>query len=118
MWPKQQRLVRDLRDVLRRTFGCQDAWVVAGAGRCRLDVRVGGRQITLLDETEGTFWERFYTPVQRRRLHMGEQVTQTVLWRKSAGDLADVLSGPWTERVGPRPARSVSLPSASKPPHA
>lgn len=118
MWPQQQRLVRDLREVLRRSFGCQDAWVVAGGGRCRLEIRVAGRQITLLDDAEALFWGRFYTQVQRSRLHMGEQVTQTILWRKSAGDVAGVLSGPWMERVGPLPARQIGHPPAVKPPRA
>jgi len=117
-WPKQQRLVNDLRNVLRGAFGCQDAWVVAGDGRYRLDVRVAGRQITLLDDHEEAFWTRFYTPVQRNRLHLGEEVTQTILWRKSRDELADVLSGPWMERVGPPPSRHAALPSARRLPRA
>jgi hypothetical protein len=117
VWPKQQWLVNDLRDVLRGAFGCQDAWVVAGDGRFRLEVRVGGRQITLLADDEERFWARFYTPMQRNRLHLGEQGTQTVLWRKSKHELADVLSGPWMERVGPPPARAAS-PAARRLPRA
>jgi len=118
VWPKQQRLVNDLRDVLRRAFGCQDAWVVAGNGRYRLEVRVAGRQITLLDDDDEAFWARFYTPVQRNRLHLGEEVTQTLLWRKSRDELADVLSGPWMQRVGPPPSRRSALPSSQRLPRA
>lgn len=118
IWPKQQRLVHELRDVLRGAFGCQDAWVVAGGGRYRLVVRVAGRQITLLDDEEEPFWARFYTPVQRSRLHLGEEVTQTILWRKSRDALRDVLSGPWLERVGPQPSRPAALPSAPRLPRA
>lgn len=118
MWPQQQRLVYDLRRVLRGDFGCQDAWVVAGDGRYRLEVRVAGRQITLLDDDEEAFWARFYTPVQRNRLHLGEQVTQTLLWRKSKDELAGVLSDPWMKRVGPLPARHASSPAAPRLPRA
>lgn len=91
---------------------------MASDGRYRLDVRVGGRQITLLDDHEEAFWTRFYTPVQRNRLHLDEEVTQTILWRKSRDELADVLIGPWTERVGPPPSRRVALPSARRRPRA
>lgn len=92
--------------------------MVAGGGRCRLEVRLQGRQMTLLDDTEDAFWGRFYTQVRRNRLHMGEQVTQIVLWRKSAADLAAILSGPWMERVGPLPARRGEHPAVEKPPRA
>ena len=91
---------------------------MAGTGRCRLEIRLQSRQITLLDDAEASFWGRFYTQVQRSRLHMGEHVTQTILWRKSAGDLAGALSGPWMERVGPLPARQIGRPADGKPPRA
>lgn len=117
-WPQQQQLVSELRDVLRGAFGCQDAWVVAGGGRYRLMVRVAGRQIALLDDDEEAFWARFYMPVQRNRLHLGEEVTQTILWRKSRDKLKDVLTGPWMECVGSLPSRHAALPSAPRLPRA
>lgn len=118
VWPQQQRLVRDLRDVLRGSFGCRDAWVIAADGRYRLEVRVADRQITLLNDDEERFWSRFYTRVQRSRAHLGEQVTQTLLWRKSKHELTAVLSAPWLERVGPPPARAVPSPAAPRLPRA
>lgn len=79
---------------------------------------MAGRQIILLDDHEEAFWGRFYTSVQRNRLHLGEEVTQTILWRKSRDELADVLSGPWKERVGPLPSRRAARPSARRLPRA
>lgn len=100
-WPRPQRLIQQLREVLRRDFGCQDAWVVSTGGRCRLDVRVGGRQITLLEDDENTFWARFYAPVERERLYLGEQLIEVRQWRKPADELSAVLMPFWIRRIGP-----------------
>jgi hypothetical protein len=101
-WPKQHRLINQLRDLLRKEFGCQDAWVIISAGRCRLEVRVGGRRVVLLEDDEDAFWSRFYHPVERERLHLGERVVTSEPWRKTVPDLAAVLTPYWTARVGPR----------------
>lgn len=102
-WPKRQRLIQQLREVLRREFDCQDAWVVASAGRCRLEVRVRGRQITLVEDAEDLFWARFYAPVERERVRLGERFVKTLQWRKSPAELAAVLTPYWIARVGPPP---------------
>ncbi len=102
-WPKQQRLIRDVRDLLQREFGCQDAWVVQAGGRCRLEVRVDGRQLLLMDYPEEEFWARFYMPVERERVHLGERVVQFLQWRKPAADLVALLTPYWLQHVGERP---------------
>jgi hypothetical protein len=103
-WPKQQRLIAQLRDVLRREFGAQDAWVIQTPGRCRLDVRVKGRRVVLLEAPEDDFWAYFYQPVERERRHLGERYVDVEQWRRSPAELAVILRRYWRERVGPRPA--------------
>lgn len=102
-WPRQQRLVARLREILRREFGCQDAWVIVSSGRCRLEVRVDARRVTLLDDAEDAFWARFYTPVQRERLYLGERILRMETWRKPASELVAILTPYWVDRMGPRP---------------
>ncbi len=103
-WPKQQRLIRQLRDVLRREFGCEDAWVVRASGGCRLEVRVQGRQVTLLEDPEEQFWARFYMPVAQERVHLGERVVHVLQWRKPAAELVALLTPHWLRCVPPRRA--------------
>jgi hypothetical protein len=103
-WPKQQRLIGQLRDVLRREFGAQDAWVIRTSAGCRLDVRVAGRQIVLLEASEDEFWTQFYRPVERESHHLGERQVNVEQWRRSAADLAAVLRPYWEARVGSPPA--------------
>jgi hypothetical protein len=100
-WPKQQRLIAQLRDVLRREFGAQDAWVFRTVSGCRLDVRVAGRRIALLEAPEDEFWSRFYHPVERERRHLGERYVDVEQWRRLPADLAEILRPHWQERVGP-----------------
>lgn len=106
-WPKQRRLVAQLRDILRREFGCSDAWVIISGGRCRLEVRVNARRVMLLDDAEDAFWARFYEPVQRERRRLGERILETVTWRRPPADLVAVLTPYWLDRVGPRPRPGV-----------
>lgn len=87
-------------------FGARDAWVVRTPGRCRLDARVGGRQVTLLDDDEDAFWARFYAPVDRERAHLGERYVTVEQWRRSPADLAAILRPYWDAAVGPSPAES------------
>lgn len=103
-WPKQQRLIAQLRDILRREFGAQDAWVIRTAGGCRLDVRVAGRRIGLLEAPESEFWTVFYQPVERERRHLGERYVEVEQWRRSPAELAVILRPYWRARVGPQPA--------------
>jgi hypothetical protein len=103
-WPKQQRLIGQLRDVLRREFGAQDAWVIRTPDGCRLDIRVRGRRVALLEAPEDDFWARFYQPVERERRHLGEQYVEVEQWRRSPAELAAILRPYWQERVGPQPA--------------
>lgn len=112
-WPRQRRLIGQLRDILRRDFGCQDAWVVVSGDRCRLEVRAGGRRVMLLEDTEDAFWGRFYEPVQRARLHLGERSVETETWRKRAPELIAVLTPFCRERLGPsRPVGAGQGPGA------
>jgi len=103
-WPKQHRLAAQLRDVLRREFGAQDAWVIRTAVGCRLDVRVAGRRVVLLEVPEDDFWRQFYRPVEREHRHLGERYVNVEQWRLPPAELAATLRPYWVERVGPRPA--------------
>ncbi len=117
-WPKQQRLIRQLRDVLQREFGCQDAYVVQTGGHCRLEVRVQGRHLTLLEDTEEQFWARFYVPVERERVHLGERVVHVQQWRKPPADLVVLLTPYWLRCVGTPPRASLPRRSGYTPPPA
>jgi hypothetical protein len=99
-WPKQQRLIGQLRDVLRREFDAQDAWVIRTPAGCRLDVRVAGRVIELLEAPEDEFWAHFYHPVEREYYHLGEREVNVEQWRLSPLDLVAVLRPYWEARVG------------------
>jgi len=109
-WPRLERLVRQLRDILLAEFGCEDAWVVRTGGRCRLEVRVQGRQRLLLDDTEEHFWARFYTPLERERVSFGERVVYVQQWRKPAAELVAVLTPYWRQAEG-----TVSSSSGQRP---
>jgi hypothetical protein len=111
-WPKQRRLVAQLRDILQREFGCRDAWVVVSAGRCRLEVHIGEQRMTLLEDAEDAFWARFYAPVQRERLRLGERVVETEIWRRPTPALVAVLTPYWQECVSPRRPRGEREPDA------
>jgi hypothetical protein len=100
-WPQQRRLAASLREVLRRRFGCQDAWVISSGRRCRLEVLVGGRRAVLLEDEEDAFWARFYQPVRREYRRLGEKVVDTILWRRPPRDLVDLLRPYWLARFGP-----------------
>ncbi|OFX12789.1 MAG: hypothetical protein A2V59_03725 [Armatimonadetes bacterium RBG_19FT_COMBO_69_19] len=69
-------------------------------GRCRLDVRVGGRQMTILDDLEDAFWGRFYAPLERERMHLGERRIEVEQWRLGGRALAELLRPYWAARVG------------------
>lgn len=70
-------------------------------------MRVGGRSLTLLDDTEETFWARFYAPVARERMHLGERSLEVEQWRLPPAELAAVLRPYWAARVGSPGAGSV-----------
>jgi len=74
--------------------------VVRTPGHCRLDVRVAGRQVSLLEDAEDAFWARFYAPVERERLRFGERRVEVEQWRLGAADLVAVLRPYWEARVG------------------
>ncbi|HET6946253.1 MAG TPA: hypothetical protein VFJ45_00400 [bacterium] len=79
-------------------------------GRCRLDVRVGGRQVTILDDPEDAFWGRFYTPLARERMHLGERRIEVEQWRRGGRELVELLRPCWAARVG-SPAGGSTRPS-------
>lgn len=70
------------------------------AAGLRLDVRVDGRSLTLLEDTEEGFWSRFYAPVVRERLRLGERSPTIEQWRLRPAELAAVLRPLWAARVG------------------
>lgn len=76
--------------------------MIISGGRCRLEASVEGRRVTLLDDAEDAFWARFYQPVQRERLHLGERILHTEAWRKPTADLVAILTPFWVDRMGPR----------------
>jgi hypothetical protein len=71
-------------------------------GRCRLEVHVGGQRMTLLEDAEDAFWARFYAPVQKERLHLGERIVETEIWRRPTPALVAVLTPYWQDRAAPR----------------
>jgi hypothetical protein len=74
--------------------------VVRTAEGLRLEVRVDGRRLTLLADTEDGFWARFYAPVERERMRLGEPVREVEQWRRPAPELAAILRPLWAARVG------------------
>ncbi len=94
-WPGRDQVVRTLRTVLRREFGADDAWVVAGRDGVRLEVRAGGRTRVLLAAPEPEFWPRFYKEGLRQRRHLGEIETQIVPRRRSGEEIAAILRDLW-----------------------
>ncbi|HXF83730.1 MAG TPA: hypothetical protein VNN19_13355 [bacterium] len=74
--------------------------MVRTAEGLRLEVRVGGRRLTLLTDTEDGFWARFYAPVERERMRLGEPVREIEQWRRSPPELAAILRPLWAARVG------------------
>lgn len=92
--------------MLQTEFGARDAWVVRTPGRCRLDARVAGRMITLLDDAEESFWARFYAPVERERVHLGARYIAVEQWRRSREELAAILTPHWNAAVGSSPTGS------------
>ncbi|MDR7554414.1 MAG: hypothetical protein QN157_02280 [Armatimonadota bacterium] len=102
-WPGRAKLAARLRELLRREFGADDAWIVHAGNRCRLEVRVGWRIVVLLDESAATFWTRFYVEAPRR-VRLGRRVLQHT--QRGQRELRELLSGLWAARVGapvPRP---------------
>lgn len=84
-------------------------------GQCRLDVRVSGRQITLLADAEDAFWARFYESVPRERVRTGDRYVDVQQWRLNASSLATLLTPFWLARVGPRSAGSAHPPGSGRP---
>jgi len=89
--------------------------VVRTPGRCRLDVRVAGRQVTLLEDAEEAFWARFYEPVERERVHLGERYVEVHQWRRPPAGLLAVLTPLWAVRVGPPPAAAARRSGSAAP---
>jgi hypothetical protein len=69
-------------------------------GGCRLDVRVGWRQVTILDDPEDAFWGRFYVPLERERMRLGERRIEVEQWRLGGRELVELLRPYWAARVG------------------
>jgi len=69
-------------------------------GGCRLDVRVGWRQVTILDDPEDAFWGRFYVPLERERMRLGERRIEVEQWRLGGRELVALLRPYGAARVG------------------
>ena len=63
-------------------------------------MRVSGRQVTLLDDPEDAFWVRFYAPLARERMHLGELRIEVEQWRRRSAELVELLRPYWAARVG------------------
>jgi hypothetical protein len=109
-WPGRAKLAARLREILRREFGADDAWIVHTGDRCRLEVRVGWRVVVLLDGHAGTFWAPFYTEATRRRPRPGRRSAVQVTQR-GRRELLETLRGLWAERLGP----PLNRPTAPRP---
>ena len=63
-------------------------------------MRVSGRQVTLLDDPEDAFWARFYAPLERERMYLGETRIEVEQWRLRNAELVELLRPYWAARVG------------------
>jgi hypothetical protein len=93
--PPPPLLAARLREILRREFGASDAWVVHTPGRCRLEARVGGHTLVLLDGDEATFWAPFYTTAVRNTYRRGLMVAEMAPTQRRRQDLVEILRPFW-----------------------
>lgn len=96
-WPGRRLLTARLREVLRREFDAQDAWVVHTRGRCRLEARVGWRIVVLLEGDEETFWAPFYTAAVRNRHMNGQLVAELAPTQRRRSELIEILRLLWAK---------------------
>lgn len=102
-WPGRPLLASRLREVLRREFDADDAWIVHAPGRCRLEARVGRRTVVLLEGGEETFWAPFYTSAVRNRHVNGQIVGDLAPTQRRRRDLIEILRPLWTKAMAVEP---------------
>ncbi|MDR7483691.1 MAG: hypothetical protein QN183_05735 [Armatimonadota bacterium] len=112
-WPGRAKLAARLREILRREFGADDAWVVHAGDRCRLEARVGWRVVVLLEGHARTFWAPFYVEEARRRFRQGRR-PPVRLTQRGRRELLEMLRVLWAERVG-APRRPPLAPAPLAP---
>lgn len=106
-WPGRAKLAARLRELLRREFGADDAWIVHAGDRCRLEARVGWRVVVLREDDARTFWAPFYAEETHRRFPPHRRLPVR-LTQRGRRELREMLGALWAERVGAprRPPRS------------
>ncbi len=102
-WPGRPLLASRLREVLRREFDADDAWIVHAPGRCRLEARVDRRTVVLLEGGEETFWAPFYTSAVRNRHVNGQIVGDLAPTQRRRRDLIEILRPLWTKAMAVEP---------------
>jgi len=95
-WPGRPLLAARLREILRREYDADDAWVVHSRGRCRLEARSTWRVIVLLEGGEETFWAPFYTAAVRHRRVGGQMVGELAPTQRRRSELIEILRPLWT----------------------
>jgi len=103
-WPGRRLLVGRLREVLRREFSADDAWVVYAGRSCRLEARHQWRVLILLAGEEDTFWAPFYTAAVRHRRVGGQMVGEVAPTQRRRSELVEVLRPLWVRATAGVPA--------------
>lgn len=96
-WPGRPLLVARLREVLRREFHADDAWVVCAGRLCRLEARVQWRVRVLKEGEEETFWAPFYTAAVRHRRVGGQMVGELAPTQRRRSELVEILRPMWAD---------------------
>lgn len=112
-WPGRAKLGARLRELLRREFGADDAWIVHAGDRCRLEARVGWRVVVLREDDARTFWAPFYVEETHRRFRPGRRLPVR-LTQRGRRELLEMLRVLWAERVG-APRRPPLAPAPLAP---
>lgn len=94
-WPGRPLLVGRLREVLRREFNADDAWVVHVGRSCRLEARHQWQVLILLAGQEDTFWAPFYTAAVRHRRVGGQMIGELAPTQRRRSELIEVLRPLW-----------------------
>jgi hypothetical protein len=87
--------VARLREVLRREFHADDAWVVHAGRSCRLEARVQWRVCVLREGEEETFWAPFYTAAVRHRRVGGQMVGELAPTQRRRSELVEIVGPMW-----------------------
>jgi hypothetical protein len=89
--------VSRLREILRREFRAQDAWVVGGQGWWRLEVREAWRVRVLCEGDDEMFWAPFYTTAVRNAYRRGQLVAELAPTQRRRRELVEILRPLWAQ---------------------